>query len=91
MSTTRLWIDGSSLAFIHGGKEDYKSSIYSHIKTLTEKFQTDEFNIILEDSKNNFRNNVCVSTEYKGQRRTAKNKDLIDGYLPLTSQEFHYP
>ena len=89
MSTTRLWIDGSSLAFIHGGKDDYKSSIYSHIKTLTEKFQTDEFNIILEDSKNNFRNNVCVSTEYKGQRRTTKNKDLIDGYLPNLKDCFH--
>lgn len=88
MSTTRLWIDGSSLAFIHGGKDNYKETIKSHIMTLTEKFQTDDFNIILEDSKSNFRNNVCVSTEYKGQRRTTKNKELIDGYLPYLKDCF---
>ena len=49
MLTTRLWIDGSSLAFIHGNKKNYKETIYNHIKTLTERFHTDDFNIILED------------------------------------------
>lgn len=86
--TTRLWIDGSSLAFIHGNKENYVESIYEHLRTLTEKFQTDDFNIILENSKSNFRNEVSVSNVYKAQRRTQKKQDTITSYLPYLKECF---
>jgi hypothetical protein len=82
MLIPRLWIDGSSLAFIHGNKPDYQQTIYNHLFNLTEKFQTDEFNIILESSKTNFRNDVAVSNEYKGTRRTEKKIKTIEEYLP---------
>tara|TARA_R110000851_G_scaffold279786_3_gene433092 strand:- start:5011 stop:5775 length:765 start_codon:yes stop_codon:yes gene_type:complete len=88
MLTTRLWIDGSSLAFIHGNKKNYRETIYNHIKTLTERFHTDDFNIILEDSKTNFRNKVSVSSVYKGQRRTKKKKKAIATYLPYLKNCF---
>ena len=88
MLTTRLWIDGSSLAFIHGNKKNYKETIYNHIKTLTERFHTDDFNIILEDSKTNFRNKVSISSVYKGQRRTKKKKKAIATYLPYLKNWF---
>lgn len=88
MLNTRLWIDGSGLAFIHGNKEDYKYSIYNHVKNLTERFQTDDFNIILEDSKTNFRNNVAVSNTYKGTRRTKEKIELTESYLPFLKNCF---
>lgn len=88
MLSTRLLIDGSALAFIHGNKENYVESIYDHMRNLTERFQTDEFNIILENSKSNFRNAVSVSNVYKAQRRTQKKVDTIDSYLPYLKECF---
>ena len=88
MLNPRLWIDGSSLAFLHGNKNDYQESIYSHIGNLTEKFRTDEFNIILEDNKSNFRNKVATSNVYKGHRRTEKKQKIIADYLPNLKQCF---
>lgn len=82
LENTRLWIDSSSMAYIHGNKEDCRQSIYDHLGTLCEKFKTTKFNFISEDSRTNFRNEVAVSNEYKGQRRTKKNVDLIKSYLP---------
>lgn len=88
MLIPRLWIDGSSLAFIHGNKENYKETIHNHLKTLLEKFQTDEFNIILENNKTNFRNKVAKSNIYKGTRRTEKKKKNIANYLPFLKDCF---
>ena len=85
---TRLWIDGSSLAFLHGNKEDNRKTLYEHIGGLCEKFQTDYFNVILEDNRTNFRNDIAVSHEYKGHRRTDEKKDLIDKYLPHLGNAF---
>lgn len=84
----RLWIDGSSLVFLHGNKPNFDRTIYDHLFMLTEKFQTDYFNIILEDSKTNFRNNIATSDEYKGQRRTDKKVQIIAEYLPYLKDCF---
>ena len=83
-----LLIDGSSLAFLHANKEDNKDSIRSHVRSLLTQFETDKFNIILEDSKRNFRIKEAKSKEYKGQRRTDKAKDNITAYLPYLSDCF---
>lgn len=82
LDTTRLWIDSSSMAFIHGNKKNCRETIYEHLGSLCNQFQTDEFNFISEDSSTNFRNKVAVSNEYKGQRRTEAKKALIASYLP---------
>ena len=89
MLESRLWIDGSSLAFLHGNKEDYKWSIYNHLKVLCEKFKTDYFNIILEDNKTNFRNKIATSNIYKGHRRTEKKQQIIANYLPNLKECFN--
>lgn len=88
MNKVVLLIDGSSLAFLHGGKATYKEDLVKHIKALLKRFNTDLFLIVLENSKSNFRNDIAISKEYKGQRRTQKVKDNIDKYLPYLNQVF---
>ena len=83
-----LLIDGSSMAFLHGNKENYKESLKSHIEFLLNKYNTSKYVIILENSKSNFRNQVAISNEYKGQRRTEKSINNIKQYLPYLSQVF---
>jgi len=88
LETTRLAIDSSSMAFIHGNKKNCRETIYEHLGSLCKQFQTDEFNFISEDSNSNFRNDIAVSHEYKGQRRTPEKKALIASYLPYLSDCF---
>lgn len=83
-----LLIDGSSLAFLHGGKENYKETLRNHIASLLRRFKTDEFVIVLENSKTNFRNKVAKSNVYKGQRRTKKKKENVKKYLPYLRNVF---
>jgi hypothetical protein len=83
-----LLIDGSSLAFLHANKEDYKESIRSHMRNLLTRWETNKFNIILEDSKRNFRINEAKSKEYKGHRRTDKAKQNQIDYLPYLGDCF---
>lgn len=77
-----LLIDGSSLAFLHGNKDNYKQTIRDHVENLLKKYKTHYYVIVLEDSKSNFRNKVAVTNEYKGQRRTEKTVNNIKNYLP---------
>jgi hypothetical protein len=82
LEKVRLAIDSSSMAFIHGNKENCRESIYEHLESLCKQFETDEFNFISEDRSSNFRNEVAVTNEYKGQRRTPEKEALIASYLP---------
>lgn len=84
-----LLIDGSSLAFLHGNKENYKESLRSHIEVLLNKYHTNKYVIILENSKTNFRNSIAVTNEYKGQRRTEKSVNNIKQYLPYLAEVFN--
>jgi len=83
-----LLIDGSTLAFLHGNKENYKISIKEHIEGLLRRYRTNLYVIILENSNSNFRNKTSVSTEYKGQRRTEKAITNQQNYLPYLSNCF---
>jgi 5'-3' exonuclease len=83
-----LLIDGSSLAFLHGNKENYKESLRSHIEVLLNKYNTKKYVLILENSKTNFRNKIATTNEYKGQRRTEKSISNIKQYLPYLSDVF---
>lgn len=83
-----LLIDGSSLAFLHGNKENCKFTIKQHIQNLLNKYNTSYYIIVLEDSSSNFRNKVAVTQEYKGQRRTEKAKEAIKNYLPYLGKCF---
>ena len=65
LEKVRLAIDSSSMAFIHGNKENCRESIYEHLESLCKQFETDEFNFISEDRSSNFRNEVAVTNEYK--------------------------
>lgn len=88
MSNTILLIDGSSLAFLHANKPNYKETVKNHIETLLKKYNTTKYLIVLENSKSNFRNKVAVTKEYKGHRRTEKNKQNIQNYLPYLKDVF---
>ncbi len=83
-----LIIDGSAFAFLHGNKENYKVTIESHLKSLMNKFDTNRYIIILEDSKSNFRLQKAITKEYKGNR--VKNRENINTYLPYLPQCFEY-
>lgn len=83
-----ILIDGSSLAFLHGNKENYTETIRDHIKGLCNKYNTSYYVIVLEQSSTNFRIKLAVSHEYKGQRRTEKSKTNIKNYLPYLNECF---
>jgi 5'-3' exonuclease len=88
MSNTILLIDGSSLAFLHANKPNYKETVKNHIETLLKRYNTTKYLIVLENSKSNFRNKVAVTKEYKGHRRTEKSKQNIQNYLPYLKDVF---
>ena len=46
MTDAVLMIDGSTLAFIHGNKEDYKNSINEHIEHLLRRYNTNYYIMI---------------------------------------------
>lgn len=82
----KLLIDGSSLAFVHGNKENYKETIKSHVEGLLSRYKTREFLIILEKSSTCFRNKVAVTQEYKGNRKEHRLK--YKDYLPYLGNCF---
>lgn len=88
MNKTVLLIDGSSLAFLHGNKLNYKETLKDHLEGLFRKYKTSFYILVLEDSKSNFRNKVAVTKEYKGQRRTEKTKQNLKNYLPYLRDVF---
>lgn len=81
-------IDGSALAFLHGNKSDYKTTIKDHIRGICKLAKTTLFSIITEDSKSNFRHSVAVTKGYKENRNA--NKEKIKEYLPYLSDVFTY-
>ena len=63
--------DATCFLYIHGNKEDYESSIHKHIEEVLKNCNTSYYIGIL-DGKNNFRKQVAVTKEYKGQRKAEK-------------------
>ena len=88
MDDVILLIDGSTLAFLHAGKKNYKETVKQHILNLLNKYKTEHFLIILERSNSNFRNEVAKTKKYKAHRRTKKAQDNINKYSPYLKDVF---
>jgi 5'-3' exonuclease len=69
-----MFIDGSSLAYLHSVNENYKNSIIKHLIKLSRHYNTDKVIIFTEDSGSNFRKQLFP--EYKAQRLEIKQKQL---------------
>jgi 5'-3' exonuclease len=63
--------DATCLLYIHGNKEDYETTIHNHLKEVLKNCNTTYYIGIL-DGKTNFRRQVAVTKEYKGQRKAEK-------------------
>jgi hypothetical protein len=63
--------DATCFLYIHGNKEDYKETVHSHMRDVLQNCDTNLYIGIL-DGKNNFRKQVAVTKEYKGQRKFEK-------------------
>lgn len=83
-----LHIDGSAFAFLHGNKPNYEETIYNHLETLCNAFNTNLYTFFSEKSKSNFRHEIAVTNVYKGQREAKK--DSIAEYLPYLPNVFKY-
>ena len=81
-------IDGSSLAHLHANKPNYKDTLKEHIRRICQVTKATYFCIILEKSSTNFRKEIAVSKDYKGQR--VSNREKIQTYLPYLNEVFTY-
>lgn len=81
-----MFIDGSSLAYLHSVNENYKQSIINHLYKLMRQYNTTQAIIFTEDSSKNFRKTLFP--EYKAQRAENKLKQLEQNkdYTPYLHQ-----